>query len=103
MVMSRLEQLEALLTKEPDDAFLNFGVAMELAKAERYPESLARFDQVVKLDPHYVAAHFHMGKTLISMGDMDAAKQALRVGIETASSCGEQHAQGEMEELLASL
>lgn len=101
--MSRLVQLEALLLKEPEDAFLNFGVAMELAKAERYAESLARFDQVVKLDPHYVAAHFHKGKTLLAMGEVEAAKQALRVGIETAGKCGEQHAQGEMEELLGSL
>lgn len=101
--MSRLEQLEALLVKEPDDAFLNFGLAMELAKSERFDESLKRFDRVMELEPTYVAAHFHKGKTLLSMGDVEAAKQALRVGIETAVRCGEQHAQGEMEELLASL
>ena len=100
---NRLEQLQALLVKEPDDAFLNFGTAMELAKAQRYDESLARFDRVITLDPNYVAAHFHKGKTLLSMGDVEAAKGVLRGGIEQASKCGEMHAKGEMQELLDSL
>jgi predicted Zn-dependent protease len=100
---NRLEQLQALLSKEPNDAFLNFGVAMELAKAQRFDESLARFDQVITLDPNYVAAHFHKGKTLLGMGEVEAAKNALRAGIQQASQCGEMHAKGEMEELLNSL
>ena len=101
--MPRIDQLEALLAKEPNDAFLNFGLAMELAKAGRFAESLARFERVVENDPTYVAAHFHKGKTLISMGDMPAAKAELRRGIERAAACGEMHAKGEMEDLLGSL
>ena len=102
-IMSRLEQLQALLDKEPDDAFLNFGVAMELAKAERYDESLARFDDVIRNDPNYVAAHFHKAKTLLAMGETEAAKAQLEKGIAQAGACGESHAQGEMQELFASL
>ncbi len=101
--MGRLEQLEALLAKEPDDAFLNFGMAIELAKTQRYEESLARFDRVVAVDPNYVAANFHKAKTLITMGDIDAAKAELAKGIAQAAACGEMHAKGEMEELLNSL
>lgn len=101
--MGRIEQLEALLAKEPDDAFLNFGMAIELAKAERYEESLARFDRVVASDPNYVAAHHHKAKTLITMGDIDRAKTELEKGVAQAAACGEMHAKGEMEELLNSL
>ena len=101
--MGRIEQLEALLAKEPDDAFLNFGMAIELAKAERYEESLSRFDLVVASDPKYVAAHHHKAKTLITMGDIDAARAELERGITQAAACGEMHAKGEMEELLNSL
>ncbi len=101
--MGRIEQLEALLAKEPNDAFLNFGMAIELAKAERYAESLSRFDRVVASDPTYVAAHHHKAKTLITMGDLDAAKAELEKGIAQADACGEMHAKGEMEELLNSL
>lgn len=101
--MGRLEQLETLLAKEPDDAFLNFGMAIELAKAQRFDESLARFDRVTAVDPNYVAAFHHKAKTLITMGDIDAAKAVLEKGIAQAGDCGEMHAKGEMEELLNSL
>ena len=99
----RLEQLQKLLAAEPNDAFLNFGLAMELAKLQRFEESLAQFDLTLKNDPTYIAAHFHKGKTLIAMGDIPRAKQELEVGIQRAQECAEFHAKSEMEELLASL
>lgn len=101
--MSRLEQLQKLLVTEPDDAFLNFGLAMELAKSSRFDESLAQFERVMQLDPNYIAAYFQKAKTLLTMGDDDAAKAELRRGIAQAQSCGEMHAKGEMEELLSTL
>lgn len=101
--MSRLDQLQKLLTTEPEDAFLNFGLAMELAKAQRFEESLAQFERVMQLDPNYIAAYFQKAKTLLVMGDDDAAKAALRRGIAQAESCGEMHAKAEMEELLGTL
>ena len=101
--MSRLEKLEALLQKEPDDSFLNFGIDMELAKAGRFDESLAQFDRTIELNPNYIAAYFQKGRTLISMGEDDRARNALEAGIQQANLCGETHAAGEMQELLATL
>ena len=101
--MSRLEKLESLLKKEPDDSFLNFGIAMELAKAGRFEESIAQFDRTIELNPNYIAAYFQKGRTLISMGSEDRAKEALQLGIRQANLCGEAHAAGEMQELLATL
>lgn len=101
--MSRLEQLEQMLAREPDDVFLNFALAMELAKAGRHDESLARFDRVLALNADYVAAHFHKAKTLLLLGDDAGARAELGRGIDRAGSCGDLHAKGEMEELLASL
>lgn len=103
MDMSRLEKLEALLKKEPDDAFLNFGLAMELAKAARFDESINQFNRTIELDPNYIAAYFQKGRTFISMGDEDRAKHALQDGIRQANLCGETHAAGEMQDLLATL
>lgn len=101
--MSRLEQLQTLLATEPDDAFLNFGIAMELAKVQRFEESLAQFERTIALDPNYIAAYFQKAKTMLAMGDDEAAKEGLLRGIAQATACGEHHAKGEMEELLATL
>ncbi|GJQ25014.1 MAG: hypothetical protein HBSAPP02_00460 [Phycisphaerae bacterium] len=101
--MSRLEKLQALLEKEPNDAFLNFGLAMELAKAGRFEESLAQFDRTIANDPNYIAAYFQKGRTYVNLGEIDRAKETLQKGIAQANACGETHAAGEMSELLATL
>ena len=101
--MPSVEQLQALLKAEPDDLFLNFGLAMEYANADQFKESLEQFDRVLELDPNYVVAHFQKGKTLLKMGDQDAARQALEAGIAQAQACGDQHAKSEMEQLLSAL
>ncbi len=103
MSTGRLEKLQALLEKEPNDAFLNFGLAMELAKHERFAESLAQFERTIQLDPNYIAAYFQRGRTMVTMGDIPTAREALREGIHKAAEIGEFHAKSEMEELLASL
>lgn len=100
---TRIEQLKKLLAIEPDDAFLNFGLAMELAKCQDYDASLACFGRVLAIDPNYVAAHFHKAKTLVSMGDIDAAQRELQAGIAQAAASGQMHPKGEMEEMLATL
>lgn len=101
--MTRLEKLQALLKTEPSDAFLNFGLAMELAKSGRFDESLTQFDRVQQLDPHYIAAYFQKARTLVSMGEIERAKSELNRGIFAATESGDLHARGEMEEMLASL
>lgn len=101
--MPSLQQLNALLAKEPQDVFLNFARAMELAKLGRVEESLAQFDRVVILNADYSAAHFHKGRTLLAAGRLADAKAALAAGIATAQRVGDLHARDEMNDLLASI
>lgn len=101
--MSRIEKIQSMLEKEPDDPFLNYSLALELAKLDRFDESVARFDHLLSVAPDYVAAYFHKGKTLAAAGRVAAARAALAAGIAKAGEVGELHAQGEMQEFLASL
>lgn len=101
--MPRLEQIDAMLARTPDDVFLNFARAMELAKLGRLDESLPQFDRVLQLDPAYCAALFQKGRALLHAGRLDEARAALRAGIETAQRHGNAHAAMEMTELLDSI
>lgn len=101
--MPSLEQLNKLLSAEPDDIFLNFAKAMELAKAQQFADAFAQFDRVITLDPNYAPAYFQKGRTLLQSGDVDAAKATLREGVARARASGDNHAAGEMTELLGSL
>ncbi len=98
--MPSREQLEKLLRAEPDDVFLNFGLAMELKKVNRTDEALARFDRVIQLDPTYTAAYYHQGNTLLSVGRNEEAKPILQAGVEASRQAGNPHAESEMQALL---
>lgn len=101
--MSRREKLEQMLEKQPGDAFLHYGLAMELITEGRTDEALERFDRTLGIDPGYVAAYFHKANTLVGEGRIAEARAALHVGIETARRIQDTHAQGEMQGLLDSL
>jgi predicted Zn-dependent protease len=98
--VSRLEQLEKMLAAEPNDPLLNYSMAMELAKAKRFDESLKRFHRVLELDADYIAGYAQMGKLLLELGRREEAKQALAAGAERAGAKGERHAKDDMEKLL---
>lgn len=101
--MPSIEQLEALLEKEPDDVFLNFGLAMQLYKEQRHEECLARFDHVIALDPNYTAAYHHKGLALVHLRRLDEARTVLTAGVEAATRIANDHARCEMQELLDSI
>lgn len=92
-----------MLAAEPNDSFLNFSLAMELQKHERWDDCLAQFDRLIEIDPAFVGAYFHKGKTLASINRIDDARTELTRGIKKAGEVGDLHAKGEMEEFLAGL
>ena len=98
--MSRRVKLEQMLEKSPQDVFLNFGLAVELAKEGRTDEALAQFDRVLRLDPSYLTAHFQKGSTLIAAGRVPDARAALTAGITAAQTGGDLHAASQMQTLL---
>lgn len=98
--MTREDKIRTMLDQEPNDTFLNFSLAMELAKDQRWDGALAQFDRVIELDSAYVAAFFHKGQTLTKMGDTDRAKETLTAGIARAGEVGDLHAKREMEEFM---
>lgn len=101
--MSRLDQIQKMLQKEPGDVFLNFGLAMEYVKAGRTDDAVAQFKHVTELDPKYIPAYFQQGNALVAAGRLHDASAILREGIEVAESIGDHHAAGEMGEVLATL
>lgn len=101
--MARLTKIMDMLEKTPDDAFLHFGLAMELMKEGRTEDALERFDRVLQIDPTYTAAHFHKGNTLIGLKRTDEAREILTAGLQATIKIGNKHAQREMQELIDSI
>ncbi|MCH7814104.1 MAG: hypothetical protein IID40_08800 [Planctomycetes bacterium] len=98
--MPTREQLDKLLAAEPDDVFLNFGLAMELSKEASKAPALKQFARIIELDADYTAAYYQQGRLLLGLGDREQARQVLTAGVEATKRTGDAHAQSEMQELL---
>src|SRR4051794_23587941 len=98
--MNRMQQLQQMLEKMPDDAFLLYGIAMEHKKAGDVPRAVEYFERVIRVDPAYCYAYFQRGQVLENSGDFEGAKRSYREGIDAATKSGDAHARGEIEAAL---
>jgi tetratricopeptide (TPR) repeat protein len=96
----KLDKLRRMLQREPRDAFLLYGVGMELKKLKDYAGAIEHFDRVIEVDPGYCYAYFQRGQTFELLGQSEQAKEAYRAGIAAADRAGDAHAK---EELTAAL
>jgi Tfp pilus assembly protein PilF len=96
----RLAQLEKMLAKEPNDAFLLYGIALEFKKIREPQRALDFLKRVVAIDSGYCYAYHQMGLIHESLDDLDAARQAYSAGVEAARKKGDTHALGEIEAAL---
>ncbi len=97
----RLEKLQQMLAKEPNDTFLLYGIAMEHKKLNDPTAALEFLDRVTRLDGSYCYAYHQKGLVHELQGNTDAAKAAYREGIQAAMKKGDDHARGEIEAALS--
>jgi tetratricopeptide (TPR) repeat protein len=97
----RLEKLQILLERQPNDPFLLYGMGLELKKLGRTDDALASLDKVTAVDPGYCYAHHQKGLIYEANGRLDEAIAAYRAGIDAAIRAGDAHAKDEIEAALA--
>lgn len=98
--MTRLAQLETLLSKDPDDPFLRYGIALEHKKAGRLDEALRWLNETLAADPAYCYAWYQQGQVFEILGNADAAREAYKSGLAAARTSGDSHALTEMQAAL---
>jgi tetratricopeptide (TPR) repeat protein len=99
----RIAQLKNMLESEPGDAFCMYGLAMEHARLGHLQEAVAWFDQTINTDPDHCYAYFHKAKCQEKAGNVEAATETLREGLERAQALGDGKAAGELEAYLDQL
>ena len=100
---SRKNQLQVLLAEDPHDPFLRYGLAMELEGEGDTAGAIVQLQGLLKDSPEYVPGFLQVGQLLIKVERLDEAREALRMGMQTAFKQADHHAYEEMEGLLASL
>jgi predicted Zn-dependent protease len=102
-VASRLEKIEAMLSEDPQDNFLRYRCALELAKVGRNKESLDALDGLMEQPTPYVPAFFMAAQQLARLDRVDDARTCLKSGIDRACRQGDTHAAAEMSDYLVGL
>jgi tetratricopeptide (TPR) repeat protein len=100
MAIDRIPQLLAFLEEDPANAFLRFALAMEYVKADRLEEARTQFEELLRDDPSYVGAYYHLGKLYERLGRKADAIETYRTGIQQADLAREQHFKSELQAAL---
>lgn len=102
--MSRREQIESMLADSPQDTFLRYALAMELANDDSESERCLELHHgLIQEETPYVPSFFMAGQQYARLDRIDEARSILTQGIAQAETQGDLHAAGEMREFLASL
>lgn len=103
MTKTRLEMLQEMVAREPQNTFVRYGLAQEYVTGGRLEEAAAEFARLREISPDYVAAYLHGGSALESLGRIDEARQVYQRGIEVCRRTGDEHARSKMQDVLDQL
>jgi tetratricopeptide (TPR) repeat protein len=101
--MPTIAQLEKLLTIDPNDPFVHYGIGQERAKLGEHEQAIACFDEALRLDENYCYAFYFKAISLKELGQRDEAVGVIRAGIEQAKKSGEMKALSELQSLLTTI
>jgi Tfp pilus assembly protein PilF len=96
----RLEKLQKMLERDPNDTFLIYGIALEYKKLGDAKQAIEYLDRVIAADAGYCYAYHQKGLVHESTGDVEAAKSAYRAGVAAATKKGDEHARSEIQAAL---
>jgi Flp pilus assembly protein TadD len=103
MEQTRLEFLRETLQVRPEDTFVRYGLAMELARSGEPTEAWEHFQYLLTHHPEYSPTYYQAGMFLSNHGRREEARKVFAQGIEVSGRQGNSHAQGELQAALDDL
>jgi tetratricopeptide (TPR) repeat protein len=97
---SRLHQLQEMLKAEPNDAFLNYALAVEFEKEGRIDEATVHLQNMIKSHPEYLPIYYKLGKLFEDQQQFNEAKKSYLLGKDLAVKQYNKKTLNELEEAL---
>ena len=101
--MPTIEQLEKLLSVDPEDPFVYYGIGQEHAKQDSHELAIEFFDKTLELDANYCYAYYFKAISLKELGRQAEAIEVAKYGQEIATSVNDGKARSELSALIQSL
>ncbi len=96
MENSRIEQIKAFLSQTPNDAFLNYALAIEYLGQQKEEGAKEIFEKLIHHHPNYTATYYQLGKLYLKEGERLKAQQILESGLQIAVQAKEIHTAAEL-------
>lgn len=97
MTASRLEQVLEMLSKEPDDAFLNHALAMEYVGRGEDSKAIQAMEHLLAVHPGHTGTYYHLGHAYLRAEEKDKALQIWEAGIALCKTLKKQHHLAELQ------
>ncbi|MDQ3110882.1 MAG: tetratricopeptide repeat protein [Bacteroidota bacterium] len=101
--MDRLSQLEELLKEDPNDSFLQYGIALEYAKKGNVEEAISRIEKLLSEKPDYLGAYYQLGQYYEAVNKTNEAMTIYEKGIILAKKLNNNKTMNELREALQQL
>lgn len=98
--MSRLEKIQAMLAKSPNDSFLHFALAKEYEQLGQEEQAGNTYAELLQKDSSYVGLYYHYGKWFERANKAADAATIYQQGIVQAQAAADLHARGELQQAL---
>lgn len=98
--MTRKEQIQAMLAEQPNDTFLQYALALEIAKQGDLPTAIQQVKELLNTTPDYLGAYYQLGQWYEAIADFDTAITTYEKGISVAKQQNNLKAKGELEQAL---
>ena len=100
MDIDRLELIEEMRKKNPEDSFLAYAAALEYQKRGEKERAVSIIETLLNRDPEYLGAYYQLGKLYEEKGEIDKAKQTYKSGKLKAREKQDPKTIGELTEAL---
>lgn len=99
----KIEQLRALLDREPNDEVALFGLGRAYLKVKDYQEAIKALERCIEVKPDYSAAYQALAVALYKSGDIDRSREIGRKGIEVSKAKGDLMVTQQLEHFLGQI
>ena len=85
MTTSRIQSLEQILSREPNDITTHYMLGNEYFKAQMYDQAVATFRRYLTMADDEGAVYRMLAQSLLRMQKFDEAREVYREGLEAAT------------------
>lgn len=99
-MLSRIDHIQKMLADEPNDPFLRYALALELARDKQLTKAIEQVEKLIQDQEQYLPAYYQLGKWYEQAGNHTKAVETFRKGIEIAHEQGNHKTLNELQEAL---